>query len=71
MTKAVGLLVEGFSYIGKSICPRFEPLSRTPFLDSRRVLSDRAARVVDSVGRKVYCDVKRSSSTTRTDQRRD
>ncbi len=39
MTKAVGLLVEGFSYIGKSICPRFEPLSRTPFLDSRRVLS--------------------------------
>ena len=51
MTKAVGLLVEGFSYIGKSSCPRFEPLSRTPFLDSRRVLSDRAARVVDSVGR--------------------
>lgn len=70
MTKAVSLLFEGFSYIGKSISPRFEPLSRTPFLDSRRVLADSAVLVYDSVGRKVYCDVKRSSSATRADQPR-
>ena len=53
MKYAFQLLAGGFSYIGRSTAPRFEPLSVAPFADAKRSLIRQSVPMVKALKQKV------------------
>lgn len=65
MKYTLQLLTEGFSYIGRGISPRFEPMSVAPFADAKKSLVRQSTPMIISLKRKVEKYGKSESRTTR------
>ncbi len=65
MKYTLQLLAGGFSYIGRSASPRFEPLSVAPFADAKRSLIRQSVPMVKALKQKVEKHGKSESRATR------
>lgn len=53
MKCALKLLTGGLPYIGRSTAPRFEPLTMTPFSDTKSSFTRQSVSMVNALKRKV------------------
>lgn len=61
MTETIKRLFQGLGYIGSATASRYQPLSSTPFLDSRQRLAQTTKKIVAPLNSKIRSTINGSN----------